>query len=126
MTSAETTAGPIAATTHGRVRGSAAASHARFLGIPYAAAPVGELRWAAPQSPTGWNEVRDATSFGPAGMLALCDYVTPNESVTPKTFFAYWTNVYYVVFLLENERAVVAVACGKQTFFFNGSRRKIK
>ena len=66
MTSAETTAGPIAATTHGRVRGSAAVSHARFLGIPYAAAPVGELRWAAPQSPTGWNEVRDATSFAPA------------------------------------------------------------
>lgn len=36
-----------------------------FLGLPYAAPPVGALRWKAPQPPAGWKGVRDATQFGP-------------------------------------------------------------
>ena len=35
-----------------------------FLGIPYAAPPVGELRWKAPQDPEPWTGVRDADEFG--------------------------------------------------------------
>ncbi len=35
-----------------------------FLGLPYAAPPVGELRWKAPQPPARWKGVREATSFG--------------------------------------------------------------
>jgi para-nitrobenzyl esterase len=34
-----------------------------FLGLPYAAPPVGELRWRAPEAPVKWKGVRDATSF---------------------------------------------------------------
>ena len=34
-----------------------------FLGIPYAAPPLGDLRWRAPQHPVKWSGVRDATSF---------------------------------------------------------------
>ena len=34
-----------------------------FLGVPYAAPPVGELRWKAPQPPAKWSGVRDATAF---------------------------------------------------------------
>lgn len=37
-----------------------------FLGIPYAAQPVGNLRWRAPQRPRAWQGVRDATQYGPA------------------------------------------------------------
>jgi para-nitrobenzyl esterase len=36
-----------------------------FLGIPYAAAPVGSLRWCAPQPATGWTGTRLADRFSP-------------------------------------------------------------
>lgn len=39
---------------------------AEFLGIPYAAPPVGSLRWAAPQQPQPWPGIRDATYYRPA------------------------------------------------------------
>jgi len=35
-----------------------------FLGLPYAAPPVGDLRWKAPEPPAKWKGVHDATKFG--------------------------------------------------------------
>jgi para-nitrobenzyl esterase len=35
-----------------------------FLGLPYAAPPVGDLRWKAPQPPAKWQGLRDATKYG--------------------------------------------------------------
>lgn len=34
-----------------------------YRGIPYAAPPVGDLRWKAPQPPASWQGVREATKF---------------------------------------------------------------
>ena len=48
----------------GRLRG-AGGEVVSFKGIPYAAAPVGRLRWRAPEDPAVWRNVRDATQFGP-------------------------------------------------------------
>lgn len=36
-----------------------------YKGIPFAAAPVGDLRWRAPQPPAKWEGVKQATSFAP-------------------------------------------------------------
>lgn len=48
----------------GVVQGSMDHGVASFKGIPYAAPPVGELRWRPPQPAAHWSEVRQATRYG--------------------------------------------------------------
>jgi para-nitrobenzyl esterase len=57
--------GPLAATANGAVRGLANGAVDEFLGIPYAAPPVGALRWQPPQPAASWSGVREATQFAP-------------------------------------------------------------
>src|SRR5262249_21619164 len=58
--------GPVVATRAGRVRGIRRADGTTaFLGIPFAQAPIGALRFAAPVPPAPWEGVRDATAYGP-------------------------------------------------------------
>ncbi|WP_410625588.1 carboxylesterase/lipase family protein [Amycolatopsis sp. cmx-8-4] len=58
----------IAATRSGQVRGTAGDEVKTFLGIPYAAPPVGSLRWRPPAPVERWDGVRDATRFGNAAI----------------------------------------------------------
>jgi para-nitrobenzyl esterase len=60
-----TSAGPIVKIDAGSLRGKAVGGADDYLGIPYAAPPVGRLRWRAPHPAAHWTGVRDATAFGP-------------------------------------------------------------
>ena len=73
----------------GRLAGARANGVAVFKGIPYAAPPVGPLRWRAPQSGPSWNGVRDAASFGPVcpqhateGLVARADLPQSEDCLT--------------------------------------------
>ena len=53
--------------TGGSIRGAVSAGNAdivAFKGIPFAAPPVGELRWRPPEPVLGWDGVRDASESG--------------------------------------------------------------
>ena len=73
-----------------------------YKGIPFAAPPVGELRWRAPQPPAKWNGVMPAIKFAPApmqggnppsGKSEDCLYLnvwTPAKSVNDKIPVLVW------------------------------------
>jgi para-nitrobenzyl esterase len=55
----------VVATDKGVVQGTSSNGVARYLGIPYAAPPVGALRWQAPVAASAWTNLRDASAFAP-------------------------------------------------------------
>ena len=67
--------GAVVRTDKGLVRGAVAGNVRSFLGIPYAAPPVGNRRWQPPAAMSTWAGPRDATRPG---------------TVCPQ--FRYWTN----------------------------------
>lgn len=81
MTDADPTV--IATTGLGALAGARQDGVLRFLGIPYAAPPLGPLRWRAPQPVPPWTGIRDARRFGPAcpqPPAAGPTYVSPDRS----------------------------------------------
>jgi para-nitrobenzyl esterase len=64
----------VAAVDTGRLRGAAADGIISFKGVPFAAPPVGALRWKPPQPATRWEGVRDASAYG-----AVCMQKWPNN-----------------------------------------------
>ncbi|MCX2965512.1 carboxylesterase family protein [Gordonia sp. Z-3] len=64
MTRADVDA-PAVDTTSGRVRGLGADGIFAYLGIPYAAPPIGAAAFAAPAPPAAWDGVQPATEYGP-------------------------------------------------------------
>ncbi len=86
------TEAPVVTIAPGRVRGlwrgepSAPGASAAFLGVPFAQAPVGELRFAAPVPPEPWEEIREAVEYGAtaqrgaAGITLIPEPSVPGES----------------------------------------------
>ena len=60
----------------GELHGAVAGQVASFKGVPFAAPPVGDLRWRPPQPAKPWTGVREATAFGPQCMQMRA--VTPD------------------------------------------------
>ncbi len=63
----------IAKTENGLVRGIPAADPRiiSYKGIPFAAPPVGTLRWCAPKPAEDWTGIRDCVEFGPISMQSI-------------------------------------------------------
>ncbi|MDQ1374750.1 MAG: para-nitrobenzyl esterase [Actinomycetota bacterium] len=57
-------------TATGRVEGRTKDGVTQFRGIPFAAPPVGDLRFRPPQPALSWTGTRDATRFGPQALQA--------------------------------------------------------
>jgi len=62
----------LVTTTDGQLRGKAEGDVVGFMGVPFAAPPVGVLRWHEPMPVHPWKGARDATSFGaPCAQAAM-------------------------------------------------------
>jgi para-nitrobenzyl esterase len=57
-------AAPIVRVSSGTLAGKVEGSTSVFEGVPFAAPPVGNLRWRPPQSVANWSGIRDATNPG--------------------------------------------------------------
>lgn len=72
---------PITSTQYGLILGREKNGVLLFNGIPYAEAPVGDRRFKRPVSPASWDDIRDATRFGPAAPQLPSGGMTDSVSV---------------------------------------------
>jgi para-nitrobenzyl esterase len=87
----------------GAVSGIAAPGGYAFRGLPYAAAPTGDLRWRPPRHPASWKGVRDATQFAPN-----CPQVaTPFSPPGPMSEDCLYLNVYTPTLHRDADRPVL-------------------
>ncbi len=64
MLAATASAAPLVTISGGRIAGEEHSGVRSFKGIPFAAPPVGDLRWKPPQPVKPWDGVRDCEKFG--------------------------------------------------------------
>ena len=74
-----------------RCAGLVAADHRFFAGIPYAAPPVGALRWQPPAPVAGWTGFRDATRPGPRCIQDASNDVDKRETSEDCLTLNVWT-----------------------------------
>ena len=74
----------------GKVKGVEVNNSVVYKGIPYAAAPVGDLRWKNPQNVQPWEGVLVADHFGPA---AIQNLHSPEDNWYGKEFYAAGTEM---------------------------------
>jgi para-nitrobenzyl esterase len=78
----------------GQVEGTATNGVASFKGIPFAAAPVTELRWKKPQPVVAWTGVKKANAYAPACMQdpAMLRFTNAPETVSEDCLYLnVWT-----------------------------------
>ena len=80
-----------AAVTGGQVQGTAADGLGVFKGIPFAAPPVGELRWRQPQPVKAWTGVRPVSAFAPGCMQSSFMSMGPSNYSEDCLYLNVWT-----------------------------------
>lgn len=83
---------PIVKIDNGKLQGVESNGMISFKNIPYAAAPIGELRWRPPQPANNWAGVRDASQFGDVCLQPLIKGL--NDGLVPGTEDCLKLNVY--------------------------------
>lgn len=92
---------PIVQTAQGLVSGSKEDGIAVFRGVPFAAPPVGDLRWKAPQPAKAWKGVKDCTKFSASPIQGdpkpfLCwseEFIAPPKPLSEDCLYLnVWTN----------------------------------
>ena len=86
--------GAIVETRYGRIEGSEQDELQVFRGIPYAAPPVGPLRFAAPRPPDPWAGVRDCTAYGGSAPQPPIMLPLPGMDVGPQDEDCLYLNVW--------------------------------
>jgi para-nitrobenzyl esterase len=84
---------PQVRSTAGMVRGRFEDGLAVFRGIPFAAPPVGDARFAAPRPPARWDGVREAFEFGPTAPQDLAGFRPPGAALPPPPASYDWLTV---------------------------------
>lgn len=72
----------VRTTQFGDVQGTEKGEALAWYGIPYAAAPVGDLRWSAPVDPENWTEVRDCTVEADQALQFASNWATGESGVS--------------------------------------------
>ena len=77
--------------TGGRVQGEVKDGLASFKGLPFAAPPVGALRWRIPQPVIAWSGVRKADTFAPACIQPWAGNPSPRQLREDCLYLNVWT-----------------------------------
>jgi para-nitrobenzyl esterase len=118
---------PEAQIANGRIAGELTAEGVRvFRGIPFAAPPVGPLRWRDPAPPASWSGIRDATHFGPR-----CTQTAGNPQVRvqdggadlPISEDCLYLNVWTAAQRLDERRPVIVWIHGGSFMIGSGAQR---
>lgn len=105
---------PIISVQNGKLQGSPDNGMIAFKNIPYAAPPVGDLRWRPPQPAKNWEGVRDASKFGPACLQPAVKGL--NEEILPGSEDCLQLNVYAPNTSSKNLPVMVWIHGGALTF----------
>lgn len=82
---------PVVRVEQGLLRGNCTHTDVcEFLKIPYAAPPIGKLRWKPPEQPPSWEGVLNATTLGPT-CLQVLDPSAPPSGLEDCLFLNVWT-----------------------------------
>ncbi len=92
---------PVVQTESGLLQGvvNQAGNIVSFKGVPFAAPPVGDLRWKEPQPPLQWDSIRDASEFGASAIQVKQgsrlpwteEFMVQNEISEDCLFLNIWT-----------------------------------